>query len=92
MASFSDLWDGLNQTAGTAVDAYVKILGAKSDSKSDAQYYKGMNDALVYAQNQKNDRDIIQLGDLSISTSSLLWIIGGTLGLLAIGIGVKKLI
>lgn len=92
MADFSDLWDGLNKTAETAVNAYTGILKAKSDGKAEAQYYKGMNDALVYSQNQENDRDLIQLGNLSISTSSVLWIIGGTLGLLAIGIGVKKLI
>ena len=90
--AFSDLWDGLNQTASNAVDAYVKIKSADAASKSDSQYYKGMNDALVYSQNKANERDTIQLGGLSISTSSILWIIGGTLGLLAIGIGVKKLI
>lgn len=92
MAEFSDLWDGLNQAVNTGVDAYTKIAQAESGSKAEAEYYKGMNDALVYSAKNQADKDVITLGDMQISTSSILWIIGGTLGLLAIGIGIKKLI
>jgi len=92
MADFSDVWDGLNKAVNTGVDAYTKILTAESGSEAEAQYYKGMNDALIYSAKDQQAQDTITLGSLSISTSSILWIIGGTLGLLAIGIGIKKLI
>lgn len=92
MADFSDLWDGLNKAVNTGVDAYTKIVTAESGNNAEAQYYKGMNDALVYADKNQQDKDTITVGDLSISTSSLLWVIGGTLGLLTIGLVVKKLI
>lgn len=92
MADFSDILDGLTKTVNTGVDAYSKIVAAESDSNAEAQYYKGMNDALIYADKNQQDKDIITVGDLSISTSSILWIVGGTLGLLAIGLGIKKLI
>lgn len=90
--AWNDVWAGLNDTLTTGVNAYTSILKAKSEGKAEAQYYKGMNDALVYSQNQENERGTVQLGNLSISTNSILWIIGGTLGLLAVGIGIKKLI
>lgn len=92
MADLSDLWEGLNQTVATGADAYSKILAAESGNKAEAEYYKGMNDALVYADKNQQDKDTITLGNLSISTSSILWIVGGTLGLLAIGLGLKKLV
>lgn len=92
MADFSDLWDGLNKAVSTGVDAYTKIVAAESGNEAEAQYYKGMNDALIYADKNQQSRDTITVGDLSISTSSLLWIVGGTLGLLAIGLGIKKMI
>lgn len=84
--------DALNSTVSTAADAYAKIAAAESGGEAEAQYYKGMNDALVYANKTADEKGIVTLGNLSISTSSILWIIGGTLGLLAIGIGVKKLV
>ena len=88
----AEWFDGLNQTLSTGADAYAKILAAESSSDAEAKYYKGMTDALVYADQNQTGKDTITVGDLSISTSSLLWVIGGTLGLLAIGIAVKKLI
>lgn len=91
MADWSDLWDGLNNTLSTGVDAYTKIATAQNAGKSEAQYYKGMNDALVYQQQRDAKSGEIQIGDMTISTSSILWIIGGTLGLLAIGAAVRKM-
>lgn len=88
----ADLLDSLNSVVSTGADAYSKILAAESGNDAEAQYYKGMNDALIYADKNQQSKDTISLGDLSISTSSLLWIVGGTLGLLAIGLGIKKLI
>ena len=92
MADWSDIWSGLNDTLTTGVDAYTKIATARNTGKSEAQYYKGMNDALVYQQQREAQSGEIQIGDMTISTSSILWIIGGTLGLLAIGAAVKKML
>lgn len=87
----ADWLDSLNSVVSTGADAYSKILAAGSGSDAEAQYYKGMNDALVYADRNQAAKDTVTIGDLSISTSSILWVIGGTLGLLAIGLGIKKL-
>lgn len=90
MADWSDIWAGLNNTLTTGVNAYTQIATAKQGAKTD--YYKGINDALVYQQQQEAAKGEIQIGDMVISTSSILWIIGGTLGLLAIGAAVRKMI
>ena len=87
----ADWLDSLNNVVSTGADAYAKILAAESGSDAEAQYYKGMNDALVYADKNQAAKDTITVGSLSVSTSSILWVIGGTLGLLAIGLGIKKL-
>lgn len=88
----ADWVDALNQTVNTAANAYATIAAAESGGEAEAKYYQGMNDALIYADKSNKDKSTVTLGNLSISTSSILWIVGGTLGLLAIGLGIKKLI
>ena len=90
MADWSDIWSGLNDTLTTGVNAYTQIATAKQAGES--KYYKGVADTLAYERQQADSSGQITIGDMTISTSSILWIIGGTLGLLAIGSAVRKLI
>ena len=73
-----------------AGEVYQTWSGSETDEES--AYLKGQLAGLTQAQEQETAKDIIKIGDAEISTSSILWIIGGTLGLLAIGLGIKKLI
>ncbi len=82
--------DGVGKLGTTAGDVYNSF---KSDDSSDeAAYLRGQNDALTAQAKAQQEAGTLKIGDLSLSTTSLLWIIAGTLGLLAIGAGVKKLI
>lgn len=73
-----------------AGEVYQTWSGSETDEES--AYLKGQLAGLTQAQEQETAKDTIKIGDAEISTSSILWIIGGTLGLLAIGLGIKKLI
>lgn len=73
-----------------AGDVYQSWSGNETDEES--AYLRGQLAGITQAQQQETAKDTIKIGEAEISTSSILWIIGGTLGLLAIGLGVKKLI
>lgn len=73
-----------------AGDVYQSWNGQEVDEES--IYLRGQLAGITQEQAKQQAKDTIKIGDAEISTSSILWIIGGTLGLLAIGLGIKKLI
>lgn len=73
-----------------AGDVYQAWNGQEVDEES--IYLRGQLAGITQEQAKQQAKDTIKIGDAEISTSSILWIIGGTLGLLAIGLGIKKLI
>lgn len=87
-------WSEFLQSAmdfGTkAGEVYQSWTGSEVDEES--AYLRGQLAGITQAQQEQTAEDTIKIGDVQISTSSILWIIGGTLGLLAIGLGIKKLI
>lgn len=76
----------LGKAAG---DVYQSWNGSDADEES--AYLRGQIAGITQTQQQQEAADTVKIGDVEISTSSILWIIGGTLGLLAIGLGIKKL-
>ena len=87
--AWNDWVDGLVSVGKGAGEGYQSWTG---DSSSDeAAYLRGANDVLASQLQQQRDDTSIKIGDARISTTAILWIIGGTLGLLAVGLGVKKL-
>lgn len=90
----ADWWDsftnGIGNIAEKGANVYATIKGANSSSEDEA-FLRGQLSAVNYYQQQESARDTLKIGDAEVSTSSILWIIGGTLGLLFIGLGVKKL-
>lgn len=89
MAWYNDLIGAATDLGKGAGDVYQAFTG--NSSSDEAAYLKGANDVLRQQAEQNRDDGIIKIGDVEISTTSILWIIGGTLGLLAVGLGVKKL-
>lgn len=88
--AWSDIVNGLVSTGKGAGEIYNAF---KSDNSSEeAAYLKGANEALASQLQQQRDDSRLTIGDTSISTNGLLWIVAGTLGLLAIGLTVKKMI
>ncbi len=87
---WSEILSGLTETGKSAADIYNAFNGSSADSEETA-YLQGQLAGLNQAQQRQDSADTIKIGDLEISTNSILWIIGGTLGLLAVGLGVKKL-
>ncbi len=85
-----DEWVSGLVTAGTGAGEIYKAWTG-DDSSDEAAYLRGANDVLASQLQQQRDDNSITIGDAKISTSAILWIIGGTLGLLAVGLGVKKL-
>ena len=73
-----------------AGDVYQSWNGQEVDEES--IYLRGQLAGITQEQAKQQAKDTIKIGDAEISTSSILWIIGGTLGLLAIGLGVKKML
>lgn len=73
-----------------AGDVYQSWKGQEVDEES--IYLRGQLAGITQEQAKQQAKDTIKIGDAEISTSSILWVIGGTLGLLAIGLGIKKLI
>lgn len=87
--AWNDWVDGLVSVGKGAGEVYQSWTG---DSSSDeAAYLRGANDVLASQLQQQREDSSIKIGDAQISTTAILWIIGGTLGLLAVGLGVKKL-
>lgn len=73
-----------------AGDIYNAFVG--DDSAEETAYLKGQVDALNKQAEEKNAADTIKIGDFEISTSSVLWIIGGSLGLLVVAAMFKKVV
>lgn len=73
-----------------AGEVYQSWSGNETDEES--AYLRGQLAGITQAQQEETAKDTIKIGDAEISTSSIMWIIGGTLGLLTIGLAVKKLI
>lgn len=73
-----------------AGDVYQSWNGQEVDEES--IYLRGQLAGITQEQAKQQAKDTIKIGDAEISTSSILWIIGGTLGLLAIGLGIKKML
>lgn len=90
MASWSDLVDGLEKIGSAGANVY-KAFSAE-DGAEETAYLKGQLAGIQATQQAQEEANTIRIGDTSISTSSLLWIVGGSLGLLLIGIAAKKLI
>lgn len=86
---FDSLVDGASKL-GSAASGLVNAFGDDDDSQT--AYLQGQIAGMTAEQNRQQSSDTIKLGDVEISTSSILWIVGGTLGLLAIGLGIKKLL
>lgn len=90
MSSFSEFLQSAIDFGKQAGEVYQTWSGSETDEES--IYLKGQLAGLTQAKQEEKDKDIIKIGDAEISTSSILWIIGGTLGLLAIGLGIKKML
>lgn len=85
---WSDFISGVTDIGKAGGDIYNAW---SSDGDEETAYLKGQIAGITQTQQQQTAEDTIKIGDLEISTSSILWVIGGTLGLLAVGLGVKKL-
>ena len=90
--SLSGLLSGLSDVAKNAGEAYAAWTGASRDADEENAYMRGQLAAIEANQKAQDASGYIEIGDAVISTSSILWIIGGTIGLLAIGLGFKKLL
>lgn len=90
--SFSDFVDAAKKLGTSGAEVYNAWKGDTSAQDEETAYLKGQLAAMEASQKSQLEADTIRIGDASISTASLLWVIGGTLGLLAIGLGLKKLV
>lgn len=88
--SFSDFVDAAKKIGTSGADVYHAWTGT-GEADEETAYLRGQLAGLQSAQAQQQSADTIKVGDMEISTSSILWIVGGTLGLLAIGLGLKKM-
>lgn len=92
MADWLDsLTDNVGKLVEKGANAYSTIKGASNTSSEEEAYLRGQLTTLAAVNQQEYDRDILKIGDAEISTSSVVWIIGGTLGMIAIVLGLKKL-
>lgn len=87
--AWTDWIDGLTSAGKGAGEVYQAFTSDKSSE--DAAYLKGANDILAAQLQQQRDDSTLKIGDTSISTSALLWILSGTIGLLLVGAAVKKM-
>ena len=88
---FDSFTDSASKLVKSAGEAYTAWTGATSDADEQNAYLRGQLAAIEANQKANQAAGYIEIGDAVISTSSILWIIGGTIGLLAIGLGFKKL-
>ena len=88
---FSDLVDAVAKVGTSTADVYKAWTGVSNEADEEAAYLKGQLAAMQANQKAQLEADTITIGDAKLSTSSIMWIIGGTLGLLAIGLGLKKM-
>ena len=88
--SWNDVIDAAKNLGKSGAEVYNAWKGNDGNDEETA-YLKGQLAAMQANQQAQMEADTIHIGEASISTSSLMWVIGGTLGLLAIGLGLKKL-
>lgn len=90
--SWNDIIDTAKNLGKSGAEVYNAWKGNDNSADEETAYLKGQLAAMEANQKAQLDADTIHIGEASISTSSLMWVIGGTLGLLAIGLGLKKLV
>ena len=88
--SFSDLVDAAKKVGTSSADVYKAWTGT-GEADEETAYLRGQLAGMQSAQAQQQNAETVRIGDVEISTTSILWIVGGTLGLLAIGLGLKKM-
>lgn len=86
----SSWWDTFVSVGKGAGEIYNAFTG--DENAEETAYLKGQVDALNKQAEEKNAADTIKIGDFEISTSSVLWIIGGSLGLLAVAAMFNKVV
>ena len=89
---FSSFLSDLGGLAETGAKAYATVKASKNASSEDEAFLRGQLSAVNYYQQAEQSANTLKIGDAEISTSSLVWIIGGTLGMIFIGLGLKKLV
>lgn len=89
---FSGFVDSVSSLAKNTGEIYNAWKGTSREADEESAYLKGQLAAIEANQKQEQASGYIEIGDMVISTSSILWIIGGTIGLLTIGLGFKKLL
>lgn len=87
---FDSLTNSLGNLAVQGATAYNTIQGTKTSEEE--AYLRGQLTAIAAQSQYDAQNDTIKIGDLETSKSSLLWVIGGTIGIIFIGLGIKKLI
>lgn len=90
--SNSSSWLDTIISAGKGAGEIYNSFVGNDESSEETAYLKGQVDTLNKQSADKADEGIIRIGGLEISTSSVLWIVGGTLGLLAIAMMFKKVV
>lgn len=89
--SNSSSWiDSLVSLGTGAGKIYNSFVG--DETSEETAYLRGQVDVLNKQAAEKAEEDTIKIGGVEISTSSVLWIIGGTIGILAIGVMFKKFV
>ena len=89
--NWSDIISTAKNIGTSGAEVYHAWKGDDSNADGeDTAYLRGQLAAMEAQQKAQLEADTLRIGDASISTSSLMWVIGGTLGLLAIGLGLKN--
>ena len=86
---FDSLVEGADKLGSAAGNIYNSF---SSDDDSERAYLQGQVAAMQQQQNREYDAGIVKIGSMEISTSSSMWIIGGTVGRLVVGALAKKLL
>lgn len=87
--SFNDIIEAGKSLGKAAGEIYGSFKGSDTDSEETA-YLKGQLAAINADKEAKTAANTIKIGDAEISTSSVLWVVGGTLGLLAVGLVLRN--
>lgn len=90
MAEETSWIDTIVSVGKGAGEIYNSFTG--DESAEETAYLKGQVDALNKQAEEKAAADTLKIGDFEISTSSVLWIIGGSLGLLAVAAMFNKVL
>lgn len=76
MADWNSIIDTVTKAGKSAADVYNAWTGNDNDGAEETAYLKGQLAAMEATQKAQIDSDTIRIGDASISTGSLMWIIG----------------